>query len=238
MFLSGPINGGLLNINKSAGFSSFQAVKIIRDILKVKKAGHCGTLDPMATGVLLVLFGKATTFSEIYMNSDKVYQAQARLGIKTDTGDVTGKVEEERAVPEITEEKINAAFAEYIGEIDQVTPIYSASKRQGRPLYKYARAGIAFTPPIRRVTITSIQLLNFDQDYVRFRVHCSRGTYIRRLAEDLGSSLGTLATLSELLREQSGPFCVADSLNLRDAMNLNKDALLKHAQSPDLGLRF
>lgn len=221
--------GGLLNINKPAGLTSFQVVKKIRTILKIKRVGHCGTLDPMAQGVLLIVFGSATAFSDELMSGEKVYWGEMRLGIKTDTGDITGKVMETMIPPQAERETVEKIFRDFVGEIDQVPPMFSAIKKNGMKLYDYARKGIEIVRPPRKVKIHSLDLLGLDPGLIRFRVACSKGTYIRSLVEDIGEVLEVPATLSALTRERSGSFAVEQSLNWNEVLRMRPDELLSKA---------
>ena len=236
---------GILNLNKPKGVTSFFLVNKIRKILDVKKAGHCGTLDPMATGVLVMLLGKATKLQQGFMEGRKVYKARILFGVKTDTADITGKVLEEKQVdPKAVSEKIAGALDKFKGDIRQVTPAYSAVKRNGRKMYELARKGITVTLPPRIITIYHIDVLGLDNNRLDIRVECSSGTYIRALAEDIGAALGYPATLEELVRERSGNFDISSAFDCPDDVKIEEilkyimpvsDALLTPQSSPRAG---
>ncbi|CAJ0812610.1 tRNA pseudouridine(55) synthase TruB [Ralstonia flaminis] len=198
---------GVLLLDKPIGWSSNDALMRTKRLLWAKKAGHTGTLDPLATGLLPLCFGEATKFSQDLLDADKTYETVVRLGIKTSTADAEGEVLSERSVS-VTPEQLQAAVARFVGEIDQVPPMHSALKKDGKPLYEYARAGQTVERAARRVTIRSIDVLATDLESaaptVTLRVACSKGTYIRTLGEDLGEVLGCGAHLIALRRTQVG----------------------------------
>ncbi|NMF89240.1 tRNA pseudouridine(55) synthase TruB [Aromatoleum petrolei] len=196
---------GVLLLDKPAGITSNAALQTARRLLNAAKAGHTGTLDPMATGLLPLTFGEATKFSQMLLDADKEYEATVRLGIETDTGDAEGRPNAEAPVS-VSEDDVRAALMRFAGEIEQIPPMYSALKRDGKPLYEYARAGIVVELAPRRVTIHELELLEFGGETFRIRVACSKGTYIRTLAIDLGRVLGCGAHLSALRRTRIGPF--------------------------------
>ncbi|NMG42356.1 tRNA pseudouridine(55) synthase TruB [Aromatoleum toluvorans] len=198
---------GVLLLDKPQGMTSNAALQTARRLLNAAKAGHTGTLDPMATGLLPLTFGEATKFSQMLLDADKEYEATVRLGIETDTGDAEGRPIASAPVA-VTEEAIRAALARLTGEIEQIPPMYSALKRDGKPLYEYARAGIEVELTPRRVVIHALELLESGDESFRVRVACSKGTYIRTLAIDLGRLLGCGAHLSALRRTRIGPFAV------------------------------
>ncbi len=223
--------GGLLNVNKPSGIRSFSIIETVRSILQEKKVGHCGTLDPMASGVLLVLFGKATSFSDALMSGEKVYRGEMKLGLKTDTGDITGKVLETAPVPELDSSAIQAAFQKFVGEIKQIPPMYSAVKWKGRKLYQYARAGLPAQRGPRQVTVFSFDLLRHEKETIEFRVACSKGTYVRTLIEDVGVSLGLPATLSSLVREKSGRHSLDASIGWESLCRMDRETLLSRSET-------
>ncbi|MCM5569722.1 tRNA pseudouridine(55) synthase TruB [Burkholderiaceae bacterium FT117] len=208
---------GILLLDKPKGLSSNDALVRARRLLNALKAGHGGTLDPMASGLLPLMFGEATKFAADALDADKTYLADLTLGVTTDTGDAEGQVRERRQVA-VSEEALRAACAAFVGPIDQVPPMHSALKREGKPLYEYARAGIELERAARRVTIHSIDVIDcaLDGDAPRatIRVACSKGTYIRTLAEDIGERLGCGAHLSMLRRERVGMLSLVDALGL------------------------
>ncbi len=212
---------GLLLVNKPSGITSFKVVSIIRKKLNVKKAGHCGTLDPLAQGLMIVLVGKATKQQDKFMKQDKVYYAKIKLGIKTDTGDLEGNIISESDFSKITVEQIKAVCNSFIGEIEQEPPMYSALKVNGKKLYELARKGITIERKKRKITIYNIDVLSFNGNEIEIRVKCSSGTYIRVLAQDIGSKLKTDATLSYLRREEIGRYTLNDSVLLENITSEN-----------------
>lgn len=230
---------GVLLLDKSLGLSSNHALQAARRLYNAEKAGHTGTLDPLATGLLPLCFGEATKFSGELLNADKRYVATVQLGVTTDTADAEGAVLERRPVT-VDRSDVKAAMAHFVGEIDQVPPMYSALKRDGKPLYEYARAGIEVERTSRRVSIHELRLLDSDHDLVDgrfvFEVRCSKGTYVRTLAADIGDRLGCGAHLAALRRTGIGALDVAQAHSLatleglpaeaRDALLLPPDSLL------------
>jgi len=222
-----PVDGILL-LDKPLGLSSNHALQRARGMLQAAKAGHTGTLDPMATGLLPLAFGEATKFSGLLLDADKAYEATVRLGVETDTGDADGVALREREV-QVTAEQVAAVLAGFVGDIVQLPPMYSALKRDGKPLYEYARAGIEVEREGRKVQIHGIDLQSVNLPEFRIRVHCSKGTYIRTLAMDIGEQLGCGAHLSALRRVAIGRFDVAAAISLDafDALDLaGRDAVL------------
>jgi tRNA pseudouridine55 synthase len=205
---------GFLIIDKSAGCTSHDVVQAVRRILGIRKVGHTGTLDPFATGVLPVAVGEATKAIPFLDEAVKEYQAVLRLGIATDTQDTEGRVVSERHWQGISPEEVRAAAARFVGMIQQVPPMFSALKREGVPLYRLARRGEEVEREPREVTIHRLTLERIELPEVAFTVRCSRGTYVRTLAADLGDRLGCGAHLRELRRTLSGPFIVAAAVSL------------------------
>lgn len=209
----------LLVIDKPCGLSSFAVVKRVRSLLGKKKerVGHGGTLDPFATGVLPICVGEGTKVLPFLLDADKTYEASVRFGVETDTLDLTGQVLAEHPVQGLTRAALEGALERFRGAIEQVPPMYSALKRDGKPLYKYARAGITVERAARKVTIHALDLLDFEgPDRARLRIRCSKGTYIRSLAADLGTQLGVGAHLVGLRRTASGPFQIEQAVSLDD----------------------
>lgn len=205
---------GIFNIDKPASWTSFQVVSLVRRLSGVRRVGHAGTLDPSATGVLVVCLGQATRLIEYMMAATKVYRAEVRLGITTDTLDATGKPLCQADPSNIDHRQVEEALADFVGEIDQVPPMFSALKHNGEPLYRYARAQRQVERQARRVTIHRLQLLAFQPPLATIEVECGKGTYIRALAHDLGQQLGCGAHLAALARLQVGPFTLADACSL------------------------
>jgi tRNA pseudouridine55 synthase len=228
---------GVVLLDKPSGMSSQSAVTSVKRLLHAEKAGHTGTLDPMATGLLPVCLGEATKYSQDLLDADKAYLAQLRFGIQTDTGDAQGQIIAEKSTAEVVDNAmaktlIDAILPRFIGDIQQVPPMYSALKRDGKPLYEYARSGIEIEREARRITIYSIKLLNVQWPVIDIEVHCSKGTYIRVLAEDMGHALGCGAHLIGLRRTMVGHLSLAQSASLESLQHsapqiLPVDALLQ-----------
>lgn len=223
-----PVHGVLL-LDKPLGLSSNDALQKVKWLLRAEKAGHTGTLDPLATGVLPLCFGAATKFSQLHLDADKQYQAVARLGITTTTADAEGEVVQQRPVA-VTAADVARVCALFRGPIQQVPPMYSALKKDGRALYDYARAGIAVERPARDVTIRVLNAVLEMQDgepaQLRLDVTCSKGTYIRTLAEDIGEALGCGAHLIALRRVATGDFGLAHSVTLERLTAMTEDERL------------
>lgn len=214
---------GIFNVDKPAGMTSHDVVAVVRKISGESRVGHAGTLDPMATGVLLVCIGQATRVVEYLTDHDKKYHARIRLGIETDTYDATGSVVAEKQVS-VTVDQIKEALAGFSGRISQHPPAYSAIKQNGVPLYKLARQGIDVETEPREVEIYSILLTAFTPPDLEIDIHCSKGTYVRSLAHDLGAKLGCGAHLSALTRTASGQFTLENAI----ALDRLKDAFANH----------
>jgi tRNA pseudouridine55 synthase len=216
---------GVLVIDKPLGPTSFDVVRQVRGVLKVKKAGHTGTLDPMATGVLPVCLGEATKVAGYITEGDKAYDAVVRLGVETDTQDAQGKPTAQAPVPPLTGPLLESVLARFRGTFDQVPPMYSAVKVAGKRLYELARAGEEVERASRTVTVHELVLRDFSADRLTLSVRCSKGFYVRTLAYDLGRALGCGAHLEALRRTQSGPFTLARALPLGDLASLSREAV-------------
>ncbi|WP_404415716.1 tRNA pseudouridine(55) synthase TruB [Vreelandella aquamarina] len=223
-----PVNGVLL-LDKPKGMSSNHALQRVRRLLEAQKAGHTGTLDPMATGLLPICLGEATKFSAHLLEADKVYRTRVELGVITDSGDAEGAVIERREVPELTAEQVERALSRFRGEIEQVPPMYSALKYQGKKLYELAREGRHVERAARRINVYDARLLSLDDRAFELEVSCSKGTYIRTLAEDIGLVLGCGAHISALRRLKTGPFG-ADTMWTLDALEQLDDQAAREAQ--------
>lgn len=197
---------GLLVIDKPQGMTSHTVVQKVRRACKIKRVGHAGTLDPLATGLLLVGIGQCTRLIEYLMVGDKGYRATMRLGLVTDSQDITGEVQQQASADGVTAEQIERVCREFVGEIDQVPPMFSALKKDGVPLYRLARQGVEVERQKRRITIHSLQIESIDGDEVTFYVECTKGTYIRTLCHDIGQRLGCGACMTQLRRVRSGGF--------------------------------
>lgn len=216
-----PINGVLL-LDKPIGLSSNTALMQAKRLLNAKKAGHTGTLDPFASGLLPLCFGEATKFAHDLLDADKTYETVVHLGVCTDTGDTEGIVLKTQPV-NLTLDQITAVLAQFRGDITQIPPMYSALKRDGKPLYEYARAGITLEREARNVIIHELTLLDYSAPWLRLRVTCSKGTYIRVLGEDIGHALGCGAHLNALRRTEVGDFKLDQAIALADLESLSPD---------------
>lgn len=224
---------GVLLLDKPAGMTSNTALQKARRLFNAAKAGHTGTLDPMATGLLPLCFGEATKFAGELLAADKRYAATVRLGVRTDTADAEGQVVETRPVA-TTREQVEAVLALFRGDILQVPPMHSALKRDGRPLYEYARKGIELERAPRAVMIHALDLRLFDGDHIEFDVDCSKGTYVRTLAQDIGEALGCGGHLTALRRTRIGSLHLEEAFTLEALEALSpeaREALLQPADA-------
>lgn len=206
---------GILIVNKPKGITSRDVVNKISKIYKIKKIGHTGTLDPLATGVLVLCIGNATKLVELLTSDDKEYIATVKIGVLTDTLDIDGKVIQERE-DTLDENKLVNVLNSFIGEYEQEVPIYSAVKIKGKKLYEYARENISVKLPKRCVTIKKIELLECNDDYYKFKVNVSKGTYIRSLIKDINNKLGIIGVMSDLIRTKQGFFSLQDTFSILD----------------------
>ena len=207
---------GILNIYKEKGYTSHYVVAKLRGITGQRKIGHTGTLDPEAEGVLPVCLGRATKVCDLLTDRDKTYEAVLLLGIRTDTQDVTGTVTDRGDIQGITREMVEQAAKKYVGEYDQIPPMYSALKVNGKKLYELAREGKTIERKARRVRIYELEILEEALPRVRLRVRCSKGTYIRTLCDDIGANLGCYGCMEALLRTSVGPFALEEACRLED----------------------
>lgn len=218
---------GVINVYKEQGYTSFDVVAKLRGILKQKKIGHTGTLDPMAEGVLLVCLGSATKLVDMLTEGTKEYRAVMRLGVTTDTEDITGKILSERSLADnITEDIVLETLKSFEGDYEQIPPMYSAIKKDGKKLYEYARQGIEIERKPRKVEIYAISNIKLSLPEVCFDVRCSKGTYIRSLCRDVGEKLGCGAALAGLCRQSVHGHTVQDSLRLSDIERMAADGTL------------
>jgi tRNA pseudouridine55 synthase len=218
---------GAILIDKPAGPTSHDVVDAIRRRFQIKKVGHCGTLDPNATGLLIIVLGRGTKLSEKLMGDDKVYGGTIKFGETTNSYDADGEILETKPVPPLTLEGLNEEAAKFIGDLMQTPPMVSAIKMNGVPLYKLARKGIEVAREPRLIHIYNFRFTNYSGPLGEFRVACTKGTYIRSIAHDLGQKLGCGAHLATLRRSVSGKFDVADATKFDDAMNLTPTELEK-----------
>lgn len=226
---------GVFLLNKPLGLSSNSALQKVRRLFNAQKAGHTGALDPLATGLLPICLGEATKFSHYLLDSTKRYQTTVKLGQTTATGDIEGEILQQRDVPALTEANIEQVLEQFRGDIKQVPPMYSALKREGRPLYELARQGIEIEREARPVTIYELKLLSFTEDSLTLDVTCSKGTYIRVLGEDIGEALGCGGHLIKLHRTQTGHFEINPSYTIEYLEGLTqeqRDALLLPVYAP------
>lgn len=230
------ISGSLL-IDKKVGVTSREEVNSISRLLGEKKAGHIGTLDPFASGLLIVLLGKSTKISPFIESMDKTYMATLKLGEKTDTGDLTGNIIEKKDIPNLTKGYIEEILASFLGKSTQIPPMYSALKVDGKELYKYAREGKEIERKPREITIYELKLLNYKEDEITFIAKVSKGTYVRTLGENIASRLGTVGHLISLTRLSIGPYSLenakkSDEVSVSDL--ISNEIMLKHLPSFDV----
>lgn len=214
---------GLLVVDKGPGLTSHDVVGMLRRILGTREVGHTGTLDPLATGVLVIMVGEATKLAAHLTAADKVYETTLRLGVATDSLDADGVEQETAPVPTLDRDKVEAATAQFLGEIDQRVPAISAVKVDGKALHKAARKGHEVAAPTRRVTAHAIEVLDVRANEIDLRVHCSKGFYVRSLGRDLAQALGTVGHLSALRRTRNGPFDVAHAVSFELLMRARRD---------------
>lgn len=214
---------GILLLDKPGGITSNAALQRAKRVLGIRKAGHTGALDPMATGLLPLCFGEATKVSAFLLDADKAYRAEVKLGEETDSGDADGRVVARAAVPPLERAQVEAVLAEFRGAIEQVPPMHSALKHRGRRLHELARAGIEVERPPRAVTIHRLELAALERNALALDVVCSKGTYVRSLAVDIGRALGCGAHLTALRRTRSGPFGLDEALALEALERLDRD---------------
>lgn len=226
---------GIVVINKPKGLTSNRILQELKHLYNADKAGHTGTLDPMATGVLPICFGRATKIAQYLLDADKEYIATIKLGVETDSGDADGQVTATSdKIPMLDKNVIETALEKYRGEIEQTPPMFSALKHNGQPLYKLARAGVTIEIKPRKITIYKLECLGFNYDEIKVLVRSSKGTYIRSLAMDIGHDLGCGAHLIELQRTMSGPFEITKSFDINDLKELSleeKLATINHVET-------
>lgn len=227
---------GILLLDKRLGVSSNQALQEVRRLFNANKAGHTGSLDPLATGLLPLCFGEATKVSGLMLDLDKRYQVTVRLGVMTDTGDAEGRVIAEMPVPTISQAELLACLQSFTGEISQVPPMYSALKHEGKKLYELAREGKTLDRPARQISIYELNLLEFGENQLKLDVFCSKGTYIRSLAEDIGHKLGSCGTVTSLRRTASGPFLLSEAYSLEQLQAMDEQTRLEKLYAVDMPL--
>ncbi len=207
---------GVIVINKPEGITSTKVVEKVRKLLKVKKAGHLGTLDPMATGVLPIAVGRATKLSSVFMERSKEYVGRIKLGILTDTYDREGKIIDEKPIPPLSEEKISEVLKSFEGEIEQIPPMYSAKRYKGKRLYQLAREGKEVERQPKKVFVEEIRLIDFHPPFIKLYIRAGKGVYIRALAKDIGEALGTAGTLWDLVRTSACGFTLDQAVGLEE----------------------
>ena len=217
---------GILLLDKRLGVSSNRALQEVRRLFNANKAGHTGSLDPLATGLLPLCFGEATKVSALMLDDDKRYRVTVQLGVMTDTGDAEGVVIDTKPVPDLSIADIGLCLEAFTGEIEQVPPMYSALKHQGKKLYELAREGKTIERPARRIHIFELTLLDFADDRLTLEVGCSKGTYIRSLAEDIGHALGCCGTVAALRRLSAGQFSIAEARTIEELSAMDEQDLL------------
>lgn len=226
---------GIIVIDKPQGLSSNQALQRIKRLFNAQKAGHTGSLDPMATGVLPICFGQATRISQYLLDADKAYRATIQLGISTDSGDVEGNIIEQHEAPMLTLENIHKALNQFRGEISQIPPMYSALKHQGKPLYELARQGIEIERQARNITIYALELIEYNpvKHTIELNVRCSKGTYIRTLGMDIAKALDCAGHLIQLTRTACGLLTTNDALSLETLQSLTLDLCYEKLLNPE-----
>ncbi|WP_422447436.1 MULTISPECIES: tRNA pseudouridine(55) synthase TruB [unclassified Endozoicomonas] len=230
-----PVDG-IIVVDKVYGASSNEVLQRVKRLFNAAKAGHTGSLDPLATGVLPICLGEATKFSQYLLDSDKSYRTTMKMGVRTTTGDREGEIVEERPVT-VTRSDVEAILHQFRGDVEQVPSMFSALKHNGRPLYEYAREGIEIERPSRTITIHRLELLDFDGDECVFEVDCTKGTYIRTLVEDIGEALGCLGHVAELKRLKAGPYTEHQAHSL-DELAAMRDEARESALDVDQRIEF
>lgn len=207
---------GIIVVNKPSGITSHDVVSRVRRKLNMRRVGHAGTLDPLATGVLIILLGKSTKLFDKFVAFDKAYAATLKLGTQTTSADITGEVIQQRPFEHVTEEQFKNVLHEFEGESEQMPPMVSAVKYRGERLYRLARKGVVVDRPTRKIRIDVLKMVSFKAPEVQFYMECSKGTYVRTLAEDVGAKLGCGACITQIERTGVGHFLLRDAVNLED----------------------
>lgn len=223
---------GLLIVDKPHGWTSHDVVDFIRKTFRLEKVGHAGTLDPMATGVLIILIGSFTKLAQKLVNSEKEYEGVLRLGIETDTADLDGKVITQSQVPQFSMPDIKKVFDEFIGDIEQVPPMVSAVRFKGKRLYELARKGLTVSRPSRKISIRNLEILKIDIPDVWFRLVCSKGTYVRVFCEDAGKRLGCGGCTSKIRRIRCGVYTVDKAITVEKLKHIQPDQLEAFLEKP------
>tara|TARA_Y100001968_G_C19429564_1_gene756231 strand:- start:678 stop:1580 length:903 start_codon:yes stop_codon:yes gene_type:complete len=229
---------GIILLNKPIGLSSNGLLQRVKHLFQAQKAGHTGSLDPLATGMLPICFGEATKISSYLLDADKTYLVTGHLGIKTDTGDAEGRVIAKVEHFNLTEANVKHVLLQFLGAQMQIPPIYSALKHEGQPLYQLARAGKAVSKPARAINIHTIELLSFDQNLITLRVSCSKGTYIRTLIDDIGEALNVYAYVKSLHRLDVGGFAADAMYSYEELVNMTLNQRLQCLQAIDKPISY
>jgi len=214
---------GILLLNKPVGLSSNFALQQIKRLFNAKKAGHTGSLDPLASGLLPICFGEATKLSHYLLDADKSYVTECQLGVRTTTGDAEGDIVSQQSVPVLTLHQINEVLEQFIGKTKQLPPMYSALKKNGQPLYKLARQGIEVERTPRTINISELRIVDFQNNKLCLKVQCSKGTYIRTLVEDIGNLIGCGAYVTNLERTAVGVYSMNDSVEMENIQQLRTE---------------
>ncbi|HOK04477.1 MAG TPA: tRNA pseudouridine(55) synthase TruB [Victivallales bacterium] len=223
---------GLLLVDKPSAMTSHDVVAVIKKKFNIRKVGHCGTLDPSATGLLLFLIGHATKLSSILSEKEKIYDVVMQLGIETNTYDLDGKIIIEKKVPHISTDEIHTIFQNFIGEITQIPPMFSACKKEGKKLYELARKGITVERKKRLIRINWINIKKIEIPFIYFSIKCSKGTYVRSICHDIGQQIGCGAAMKSLRRIKSGDYSVKDAFNLETIKTWTQRDLLYALKDP------
>jgi tRNA pseudouridine55 synthase len=229
---------GIININKDKDMSSFDIIRKLRKVLNTRKIGHTGTLDPMATGVMVVCVGGTTKLASLIEAEEKIYLAKMKLGFATDTLDITGTVTEESEKNSVSFEEFESVLGKFVGEIEQIPPMYSAIKIDGQKLYELARKGKEIERKARKVSVEYIKVHHFDGDEIIIECKVSKGTYIRTLIDDIGRELGTYATMTELQRRCVGNYHINKSYTLKDIEHLTENGVFSFLKSVEESFDF
>jgi len=210
------MKNGILIVNKPQGITSHDVVYKIRQRFQMRRVGHAGTLDPLATGVLIMLLGKSTKLFDKFVSFDKAYKATLLLGTTTNSADIEGKITEQNPYDHVTQKQLEDIFNKFVGDIEQIPPMVSAIKHNGKKLYQLARKGIEVERAARNIRIDCLQLEQFNSPEVQFYLECSKGTYVRQLAADIGNDLKCGACITRIERTKVGPFCIQDAVKIED----------------------
>ncbi len=225
-------HSGILLADKAKEWTSHDVVNFVRKTFNIKKVGHCGTLDPAATGLLVLLIGHATKLSDKLMNSDKMYKGRILLGTETDSQDMDGQIISQKEFAHLTNETISNVFSRYVGELEQLPPMFSASKKDGKKLYELARKGIEIEREKKKITIHELKIEKIEIPLIDFTILCSKGTYVRAVCSDIGKELGCGAVLHDLRRTASGKFKIENAHSVDEMRDWSQDDLFRTLIDP------